>query len=48
MSRRKDKASGKTQTVSIEASTQLSKDEVEKLKQEAVIHAEEDKKKKNC
>ncbi|MEK7634660.1 MAG: molecular chaperone DnaK [Patescibacteria group bacterium] len=42
----KDKASGKTQTVRIEASTQLSKDEVEKLKQEAVIHAEEDKKKK--
>ena len=30
----------------IEASTQLSKDEVEKLKQEAVAHAEEDKKKK--
>ena len=42
----KDKASGKTQTVRIEASTQLSKDEVEKLKQEAVVHAEEDKKKK--
>jgi molecular chaperone DnaK len=42
----KDKASGKTQSVKIEASTQLSKDEVEKLKQDAAIHAEEDKKKK--
>ncbi|MFA6135838.1 MAG: molecular chaperone DnaK [Candidatus Paceibacterota bacterium] len=42
----KDKASGKVQTVRIEASTQLSKDEVEKLKNEAAIHAEEDKKKK--
>ena len=41
-----DKASGKTQTIRIEASTQLSKDEIEKLKQEAVAHAEEDKKKK--
>ena len=43
----KDKATNKTQTVRIEASTQLSKDEIEKLKQEAVAHAEEDKKKKN-
>jgi len=42
----KDKASGKTQTVRIEASTQLSKDEVEKLKHEASAHAEEDKNKK--
>ena len=42
----KDKASGKVQTIKIEASTQLSKEEIEKLKQEAVIHAEEDKKKK--
>ncbi len=42
----KDKATSKTQTVRIEASTQLSKDEIEKLKQEAVAHAEEDKKKK--
>lgn len=42
----KDKATNKTQTVRIEASTQLSKDEIEKLKQEAVAHAEEDKKKK--
>ncbi|MBI5306171.1 molecular chaperone DnaK [Candidatus Wolfebacteria bacterium] len=43
----KDKASGKTQTIHIEASTQLSKDEIEKLKNEAVAHAEEDKKKKD-
>ena len=42
----KDKASGKIQSVKIEASTQLSKDEVEKLKTEAVSHAEEDRKKK--
>ncbi|MBN2197633.1 molecular chaperone DnaK [Candidatus Wolfebacteria bacterium] len=42
----KDKASGKSQSVRIEASTQLSKEEVEKLKQEATIHADEDKKKK--
>ena len=42
----KDKATNKSQSVHIEASTQLSKDEVEKLKQEAVAHAEEDKKKK--
>ena len=43
----KDKASGKSQAIKIEASTQLSKDEVEKLKNEAVMHAEEDKKKKD-
>lgn len=42
----KDKASGKVQSIRIEASTQLSKEEIEKLKQEAVAHAEEDKKKK--
>jgi len=41
-----DKATGKSQSVRIEASTQLSKDEVEKLKQEAVAHAEEDRKKR--
>jgi len=43
----KDKASGKSQSIRIEASTQLSKDEVEKLKQEAASHAEEDRKKKD-
>jgi len=42
----KDKATGKTQSIRIEASTQLSKDEVEKLKQEAASHAEEDRRKK--
>ena len=42
----KDKATGKTQSIHIEASTQLSKDEVAKLKQEASSHAEEDKRKK--
>ncbi|EKD24099.1 MAG: hypothetical protein ACD_81C00109G0002 [uncultured bacterium] len=42
----KDKATGKVQSVRIEASTQLSKEEIEKLKQEAVLHAEEDAKKR--
>ena len=42
----KDKASGKTQSVKIQASTNLSKDEIEKLKKEAAEHAAEDAKKK--
>ncbi len=42
----KDKASGKTQSVRIEASTSLSKDEVEKLKKEAEMYAADDQKKK--
>lgn len=42
----KDKASGKQQSVKIEASTSLSKDEVEKLKAEASKHAEEDRRKR--
>lgn len=42
----KDKATNKVQSVRIEASTQLTKDEIEKLKNEAAIHAEEDKKKR--
>jgi molecular chaperone DnaK len=42
----KDKASGKSQSVKIEASTNLSKDEIEKLKKEAEAHAAEDAKKK--
>jgi len=42
-----DKATGKSQSVRIEASTQLSKDEVERLRQEALAHAEEDRKKKS-
>ena len=42
----KDKASGKTQSVKIEASTSLNKEEVERLKQEAAQHAAEDEKKR--
>lgn len=42
----KDKATGKEQSVRIEASTGLSKDEVEKMKKDAEAHAEEDKRKK--
>lgn len=42
----KDKATGKSQSVRIEASTSLSKEEVERLKNEAAAHFEEDKKKK--
>ncbi len=42
----KDKTTNKSQSIKIEASTHLSKEEVEKLKQEAVSHADEDKKKK--
>ncbi len=41
-----DKASGKSQSVKIEASTSLSKEEVERLKQEAAKFAEEDARKK--
>jgi len=41
----KDKATNKTQSVRIEGSTGLSKEEVEKMKKEAEIHATEDKKK---
>ncbi len=42
----KDKASGKIQSVHIEASTSLSKEEVERLKQEATTHSAEDKKRR--
>ncbi len=42
----KDKATGKEQSIRIEASTGLSKDEIEKMKKDAELHAEEDKKKK--
>ncbi|OGY65887.1 MAG: molecular chaperone DnaK [Candidatus Harrisonbacteria bacterium RIFCSPLOWO2_02_FULL_41_11] len=42
----KDKASGKTQSVKIEATTSLSKEEVERLKNEAKVHEAEDKKKR--
>jgi molecular chaperone DnaK len=43
----KDKASGKVQSVKVEASSSLSKDEIERLKKEAVEHAAEDEKKKS-
>jgi molecular chaperone DnaK len=42
----KDKATGRTQSIRIEASSGLSKDEIERMKKDAEIHAEEDKKKK--
>ena len=41
-----DKASGKKQAITITASTGLSKEEVEKMKKEAEIYAQEDSKKK--
>jgi molecular chaperone DnaK len=41
----KDKATNKEQSIRIEASTGLSKEEVEKMKQDAEVHATEDKKK---
>ncbi|OGY43364.1 MAG: molecular chaperone DnaK [Candidatus Buchananbacteria bacterium RIFCSPHIGHO2_01_FULL_39_14] len=42
----KDKASGKIQKITITASSGLSKDEIEKMKKEAEMHAGEDQKKK--
>ena len=42
----KDKATSKTQSIRIEASTQLSKEEVGRLKTEAAAHAEEDSRKR--
>lgn len=42
----KDKGTGKEQKITITASSGLSKDEVEKMKKEADLHAEEDKKKR--
>jgi len=41
-----DKATGKKQAITITASTGLSKEEIEKMKKEAEIHAQEDAKKK--
>ncbi len=41
-----DKATGKKQTVHIEASTGLSKEEIEKMKKDAEMHAGEDRAKK--
>lgn len=43
----KDKGTGKEQKITITASSGLSKDEVEKMKQEAEIHASEDAKKRD-
>ncbi len=43
----KDKGTGKEQSITIKGSTELSEDEVEKMKKEAEQHAEEDKKKKD-
>lgn len=43
----KDKATGKSQSIRIEAQSGLSKEEVESLKKEAEIYAEEDQKKKD-
>ncbi|MCX6784866.1 MAG: Hsp70 family protein, partial [Candidatus Komeilibacteria bacterium] len=42
----KDKATGKEANITITASSGLSKDEVEKMKQEAEVHAQDDLKKK--
>ncbi len=42
----KDKASGKSQNITIRDSGALSKDDIEKMKREAETHAEEDRKRK--
>ena len=42
----KDKATGKSQSVSIRGSTGLSKEEIEKMTQEAQLHAAEDERKR--
>ena len=42
----KDKGTGKEQKITITASSGLSKEEVEKMKQDAQVHAQEDQKKK--
>jgi len=42
----KDKATGKEQKITIQAASGLSKEEIEKMKKDAEIHANEDKKKK--
>jgi molecular chaperone DnaK len=42
----KDKATGKEQSIRIEASSGLSKEEIERMKKEAEMHLEADKKKK--
>lgn len=42
----KDKATNKEQSVRIEASTSLSKEEIERMKKDAELHAEDDRKKR--
>jgi molecular chaperone DnaK len=42
----KDKATNRVQSIRIEGSSGISKDEIERMKKEAEVHAEEDKKKK--
>jgi molecular chaperone DnaK len=42
----KDKATGKEQSVRIEASISLSKEEIERMKKDAELHTEEDRKKR--
>lgn len=44
----KDKASNREQSIRIEASSGLSKDDIEKMKKEADAHADDDKKKKEA
>ncbi len=44
----KDKASGKSQSVKIQASSNMSKEEIERLKKEAAQQADSDKKKKDA
>ncbi len=41
----KDKASGKSQSITIQGTSGLSKADIEKMQKEAELHAEEDKKK---
>jgi molecular chaperone DnaK len=42
----KDKASGKEQSIRVEARSSLTADDIEKMKKDADLHAEEDKKKR--
>ena len=44
----KDKASGKEQSIRIEASSGLSKDDIAKMQKDAELHDEEDKKKREA
>ncbi len=43
----KDKATSKTQSIKIEGTVGLSKEEIERMKKEAEVHAEDDKKKRD-